>query len=104
MRSSAWHIATILVACLPLLVSAIFVSYIVYPADNLDETEIQAVVGILNKLAGGSQNVYASWRPWGTAPAYWIAKLPDSALDELRNAKGVQIRKTDSLNHADILG
>lgn len=89
MHLSARYLMSTLIVCCPLLVFAIDPDYIIFPVDNLDETDVQAVTEILSKYAGGSKNVYASERPWSKAPAYWIAKLPSSAIDIIRNAKGV---------------
>lgn len=105
MHLPAWHIAAISIICLSLFVYALDLEYIIYPDDNLSDTEVQALTEILSKFAGDSQHLYASKMPWSTskAPAYWLAKLPLSVVDIIQKTKGVQILGSNLLNYTDRL-
>lgn len=84
------------VAILVSLCTADIVQYIVYPVIILSSEDSETLESLLKELAGDAKLVYTSWRFDQPTPAYWLAKLPESAFATVEknrfvNAKGLEL-------------
>ena len=74
----------VFVAMTPIL-AADDVEYFILPRERLNDADLFSLETVINRLAGGASNVYASKRPKNPRPIYWVTSLPTSGFQELQS-------------------
>lgn len=58
--------------------------YIIYPISRISQLGSQDLYRFIASLAGGRENVYASFRYGKNIPRYWVTSLSDEGASQIK--------------------